>query len=161
MTAVRAWGPDGKATAEGSGIRVDLGPHWLEVLARGVDTADALGAFVFTHDKIVENPPHAHLDYGKFLYVLDGQYHFRVGDALFSGEPGTLVLVPRGSQHTFTTPTGGRVLFVCSPSGNEEMFLEMGKLGPDASPEQMADVADRFRMVGMPGDNGLPWRPPD
>ncbi len=34
-----------------------------------------------------------------------------------------------GSQHAFTTATGGRVLFVCSPSGNEEMFLEIGALG--------------------------------
>ncbi len=136
------WGTDGQAVRRGEGERVDLGPHWLEVMARGADTGDALGAFVFTHDKIAESPPHAHLDFAKILFVLDGDYSFRVGDATFEGDPGTLVVVPRGSQHTFTTATGGRMLFVCSPSGNEEMFLEMGRLGLNPAAEQLAEVAE-------------------
>jgi hypothetical protein len=67
-------------------------------------------------------------------------------------------VVPKGSQHTFTTPTGGRMLFVSAPAGNEEMFLEMGRLGPDATPEQFADLNARFQTRGLPGDEGLPWR---
>lgn len=31
---------------------------------------------------------------------------------------------------------------VCSPSGNEEMFLEMGRLGLNPAAEQLAEVAE-------------------
>ena len=153
------WGTDGWVVRTGEGYRVDSAPHWLEVLVHGADMDGALGAFIFTHDKIAENPPHAHLGFAKVAYVLAGKYDFRVGDATFSGGPGTLVVVPKASHHAFTTSTGGRVLFVCSPSGNEEMFLEMGRLGPDATDEQLADVRERFGTVGLPGKDGAPWKP--
>ena len=90
---------------------------------------------------------------------MEGQYEFRVGDAEFRGGPGTLAVVPQGSQHAFTTATGGRMFFVCSPSGNEEMFLEMGRLGAQPDPEAVAEVARRFGTSGLPGDAGRPWRP--
>jgi quercetin dioxygenase-like cupin family protein len=138
---------------------VDTGDSSLEVLLRGADAGGAIGVFVFTHPVIAENPPHAHLGFMKVLYILEGTYEFRVGDATFAGGPGSLVVIPKGSQHAFTTATGGRILFVCSPSGNEEMFLEMGKLGPDAPEEQLEAVRTRFQMVGLPGEAGAPWHP--
>lgn len=144
------WGTDGWAVAPGEGTRVEPGgPHWLEVLVRGADVGDALGVFEFRHDVIAVNPPHAHHGFMKVLYVLEGHYDFRVGDAEFSGGPGTVVVVPRGTQHTFTTPTGGRVLFVSSPSGNEEFFLEIGRLGSNPTPAQLADVRARFQTVDL------------
>jgi hypothetical protein len=75
----------------------------------GADVHGALGAFIFHHDVITENPPHAHHDFMKIAYVLDGVYDFRVGKAEFSGGAGTTVVVPRGSYHTFVTATGGRL----------------------------------------------------
>jgi quercetin dioxygenase-like cupin family protein len=154
------WGPDGWTVSLDGGTRVDIGPDtWLNVLVRGHDVADALGAFVFHHPVIDENRPHAHAGFMKIMLVLEGQYEFRVGDAEFSGGPGTLAIVPRRSQHAFTTATGGRMFFVCSPSGNEEMFLEMGRLGEQPDPQAVADVARRFGMAGLPGDAGRPWRP--
>lgn len=153
------WGQDGWAVQPGGGELLDLGgPHRPEILVRGADVQDALGAFIFHHDVIAENPPHAHHDFMKIAYVLDGTYHFRVGDAEFSGETGTMVVVPRGSYHTFVTPTGGRLLFVSAPAGNEELFLELGRLGPAASPEQLAKVDERFATTRLPGDEGRPWR---
>jgi len=153
------WGLDGWAVRAGEGLTIDTGsPHRPEILLRGSEVDRALGAFIFRHAVIPENPPHAHLDFMKIIYVLDGEYQFRVGSAEFQGGPGTLVVVPRASQHTFTTATGGRMLFVCSPSGNEELFVEMGKLGPDATPEQLAELNARFRTVSLPGDDGAPWR---
>jgi quercetin dioxygenase-like cupin family protein len=136
-----------------------VGESWLEVLLRGSQADGQFGAFVFHHAAIPENPPHAHQDFAKVLYILDGHYEFRVGNAAFSGGPGCLVLVPKGSQHAFTTATGGRVLFVCTPSGNEEMFLEIGVLGPEPSPDQLALVNTRFHTTGLPGPDGAPWRP--
>ncbi|HUC15923.1 MAG TPA: cupin domain-containing protein [Acidimicrobiales bacterium] len=117
-----------------------------------------MGVFVFTHGVIPENRPHAHLDFMKIAYILDGEYDFRVGDSEFSVGPRALVVVPKGSFHAFTTATGGRMLFACSPSGNEELFMEMGRLGPEATAEQLSELNDRFRTVSLPGDEGSPWR---
>jgi hypothetical protein len=68
------------------------------------------------------------------------------------------VVVPKGSFHAFTTATGGGMLFACSPSGNEELFVQMGRLGPDATAEQLSELNDRFHTVNLPGDKGPPWR---
>jgi quercetin dioxygenase-like cupin family protein len=153
------WGGDGWAVRPGEGLTIDTGgQHSPEILVRGSEVDHKLGAFVFTHGQIPENPPHAHLDFMKIVFVLEGEYAFRVGDVEFSGEPGTLVVVPKGSQHTFTTATGGKMLFVCSPSGNEEMFIEMGKLGSGATPEQLEALNERFHTVTLPGESGAPWR---
>jgi mannose-6-phosphate isomerase-like protein (cupin superfamily) len=154
-----SWGEDGWAVQPGEGEIVDLGgPHQPEILVRGADVQHALGAFIFYHDVITENPPHAHHDWMKIAYVLDGIYHFRVGDAEFSGDAGTTVVVPRGSYHTFVTATGGRLLFVSAPAGNEELFLELGRLGTAASTEQVAEVDRQFATTALPGDEGRPWR---
>jgi mannose-6-phosphate isomerase-like protein (cupin superfamily) len=153
------WGEDGWAVQPGKGDIIDLGgPHRPEILVRGADVRGALGAFIFHHDVITQNPPHAHHDFMKIAYVLDGVYHFRVGDAEFSGGAGTTVVVPRGSYHTFVTATGGRLLFVNAPAGNEELFLELGRLGPAVSPEQIAEVDKRFATTALPGDEGRSWR---
>jgi mannose-6-phosphate isomerase-like protein (cupin superfamily) len=151
------WGEDGWAVQPDGGGIVDLGgPHRPEILVCGADVQGALGAFVFHHDVITENPPHAHHDWMKIAYVLDGVYDFRVGDVEFSGGAGTTVVVPRGSYHTFVTATGGRLLFVSAPAGNEELFLELGRLGAAASAEQMAEVDRRFTTTALPGDDGRP-----
>jgi quercetin dioxygenase-like cupin family protein len=155
------WGDDGWAIQPGKGQLVELGgPHRPEILVRGAEVGGALGAFVFHHDVIAENPPHAHNDFMKIAYVLEGVYDFRVGDAEFSGGVGTMVVVPRGSYHTFVTATGGKLLFVSSPAGNEELFLELGRLGPAASADQLAALDERFATTRLPGDAGRPWRGP-
>jgi hypothetical protein len=50
------------------------------------------------------------------------------------------------------------MLFACSPSGNEELFVEMRRLGPAATAGQLSEVNDRFHAVSLPGDEGPPWR---
>jgi mannose-6-phosphate isomerase-like protein (cupin superfamily) len=152
------WGEDGWAVQPGEGEHVNLsGPHWPQILVRGTEIHGALGALIFHHDVITENPPHAHHGFTKIAYVLDGVYHFRVGGAEFAGVVGTTVVVPRGSHHTFVTATGGRLLFVCAPAGNEEFFRELGRLGPDASPEQICELDKRFATTALPGEEGRPW----
>ena len=46
-------------------------------------------------------------------------------------------------------------------SGNEEVFLEMGYLGPGATPQEIDDVKARFQTVSLPGEAGALWRPQD
>ena len=110
------WGPDGLVSRPGEGIRIEMGEHGMEVLARSTQTDGQFGVFDFRHGPIEANPPHAHLGFAKVLYVLEGHYDFRVGDVESSGGPGTVVVVPRGSQHTFTT-TGGQDPLRLLPGG--------------------------------------------
>lgn len=161
MSTEADWGRDGWSVQPGKGEFIQLGgPHRPEILVRGAEVDEALGVFVFHHGVITENPPHAHHDFMKIAYVLDGAYDFRVGQAEFSGGPGTTVVVPRGAYHTFTTATGGRLLFVSAPAGNEEIFVELGRLGPNPSPAQLAGIDERFATTRLPGDQGRPWRQP-
>jgi mannose-6-phosphate isomerase-like protein (cupin superfamily) len=137
MTEEEDWGQDGWAVQPGKGELIQLGgPHRPEILVRGGEVDGALGAFVFHHDVITENPPHAHHNFMKIAYILEGEYEFRVGDAEFSGGPGTTVVVPRGAYHTFLTATGGKMLFVSAPSGNEDLFVELGRLGPNPTADR-------------------------
>jgi hypothetical protein len=44
--------------------------------------------FEFHHAPIPGMRPHAHLGFMKAACVLEGEYGFRVGDAVFDGSPG-------------------------------------------------------------------------
>jgi mannose-6-phosphate isomerase-like protein (cupin superfamily) len=159
MTAFADWGPDGWAIGPGAGKWIQLsGPHRPEVLVRGAEVGETLGAFLFHHDVITGNPPHAHHDFMKIMYVVEGEYEFRVGGAEFSGGPGTTVVVPRGAYHTFTTPTGGKVLFISAPAGNEKLFEELGRVGPHPTDAQLAEIDERMNTTQLPGEEGRPWR---
>ena len=49
-------------------------------------------------------------------------------------------------------------LYLAKRGHPEELFVEMGELGPTPTPEQLADLNARFRTVSLPGDEGMPWR---
>jgi hypothetical protein len=49
------------------------------------------------------------------------------------------------------------LLFASAPAGNEELFLELGRLGPDASLEQVTELDKRFATTALPGGEGRPW----
>jgi hypothetical protein len=51
-------------------------------------------------------------------------------------------------------PVGDRMLFTCSPSGNEELFVEMGRLGPAAPPSATMELS-RLRPWAVA--NGPPF----
>ena len=74
------WGPDGPVSRPGEGIRIEMGEHGMEVLARSTQTDGQFGVFDFRHGPIEANPPDAHLGFSKVLYGLEGHYDFRVGD---------------------------------------------------------------------------------
>jgi quercetin dioxygenase-like cupin family protein len=129
------------------------------VLLRGAGSGGQFGALVFHHAVIAENPPHAHQGFAKLLYILDGQHEFRVGDAAFSGGPGSLILVPQGSQHAFTTATGGRVLFRVLTVGQQGDIPGNRRSRPAARPGAASPGQRALRTAGLPGAEGAPWRP--
>lgn len=68
---------------------------------------------------------HVHHDVDEWFFVIDGEFVFRLGDALHDVHPGDSVFVPRGQAHTWShRGTGtGRVLFLVNPAGLLESFF--------------------------------------
>jgi hypothetical protein len=60
-------------------------------------------------------------------YILEGDYHYIVGDVEFGAGAGATILVPRGTPHGLTAgETGGRHLTIFAPAGCERAFVEIG-----------------------------------
>ena len=69
---------------------------------------------------------HVHADAHKSVFVLAGNYRFRVGDEVIDAGPAQQVFIPRGVAHDFVVGIdGGRALFVFAPAGIEEYFRDL------------------------------------
>lgn len=75
----------------------------------------------------VPPPPHVHRDHDELFYVLAGRFTFVLGHETASAEPGSLVVVPRGTRHGFKPEPGSRLLIVTIPAGLEGFFRELGE----------------------------------
>ena len=71
-------------------------------------------------------PPHLHRSQDETHYILEGQFEFVLGERKVNAGAGSVVYVPRTTVHAFTN-TGtqkGKILFIETPSGALEQFLE-------------------------------------
>ena len=91
-------------------------------------------------------PPHRH-DFEEMFTILDGEVEFS-----FRGEPmvarsGETVNIPANAPHSFSNDSDSpaRLLCMCSPSGQEEFFLEIGNRVADrtAPPPEMSEAEQR------------------
>jgi mannose-6-phosphate isomerase-like protein (cupin superfamily) len=112
--------------APGEGPRVGVPGHPFEVKAGTEATG---GSYALIEATITgEGPPqHVHGAEEEAFYVLEGQINVLVGDHVVHGEPGSFVLIPRGTIHTFwnagTVPA--RMLVIVSPPGVEKFLAEV------------------------------------
>jgi quercetin dioxygenase-like cupin family protein len=85
------------------------------------------------------------------FYVLDGEFTFAVGDEKITTEPGSYILVPRGTPHMLAAGKGGgRLICFMVPGGLEEMFLELAKLPPGSIADSAARTAIAARYDSIP-----------
>src|SRR4051794_23393596 len=108
-----------------------------EVLATREQTGAALGLFRQTIAPECGPPAHVHRAADEFLYVVSGEFSFRLGERLVSAPAGSVVFVPRGTVHTFrnvgTEP--GVLLVGVMPGGFEGIFAE--RQGVNAEADQV------------------------
>ena len=73
-------------------------------------------------------PPHRH-DFEEMFTVLDGEVELTFRGERMVARAGETVNVPANAPHAFTNASGGpaRLLCMCSPSGQEQFFLEVGQ----------------------------------
>ena len=84
-------------------------------------TGQSVMAFEEVTPAGTETPLHLHHDSDEVMYVLSGQYSFKIGDHVSSGRPGTCVFMPRSIPHAWknTGDETGRAFFIYTRRGGE------------------------------------------
>lgn len=110
------------------GEHVTLGGEPIDCKVSGKDTDGAMCVFEFTGGSC--GPRHLHHDQDEWLYVIDGELDFRVGDKQFRLGTGESVFLPRKVAHAWSCLNGkpGKIVNVYQPAGKmEEFFRAVGK----------------------------------
>ncbi len=94
-------------------------------------------------------PLHLHHDSDEVMYILSGQYSFKVGDQSISGGPGTCVFMPRGIPHAwkYVGEGTGRAFIFYTPGEAGKAFEEAVKLQHPTAPSIAVDE-DPFLPLG-------------
>jgi DNA-binding transcriptional MerR regulator len=127
--------------------RIQLGgePHDCKVSAR--DTNGAMCVFEFTGGG--GGPRHLHHDQDEWIYVIDGEFQFEVGDKRFRVGTGESVFIPRKVPHVWACASGkpGKIINVYQPAGKvEEFFRELGKYNGKLYVHEVLSI-DEFRRL--------------
>ena len=109
-------------------------------------------------------PLHVHHFEDEGFYILEGEMTFYVGDQTIKARPGSFLFGPKEVPHAFTVDSGsGRLLFVLSPAGFEELVREMGEpareLALPPQPEAPPDMETRYSGHRR-GSRRNAWPPP-
>ncbi len=91
-------------------------------------------------------PPHVHREHEEAFYVLDGRFTFRLGEEDVPARAGTLVVVPRGTRHSFSMAEGARCLVFAVPGGLAGFFGELtaARAAGRADDEVRAALSERY-----------------
>jgi quercetin dioxygenase-like cupin family protein len=98
---------------------------------------------------------HTHLADDEVWYVLEGDFRFKAGHAMFRAATGGMAFGPRGTPHCFQNiaDAPGRLLVITTPSGMEHFFDEFAQLlPPPVDPDTVAALARAhgYEFVGPP-----------
>ena len=126
---------------------VKLGGEPIDCKVSARDTGGAMCVFEFTGSS--SGPRRRHRDQDEWIYVLDGELTFVVGDRQFRAGPGESVFVPRQTPYAWLSAghTPAKILDVYQPAGRmEEFFREVGKYSGGV-PIHEALSFDEFRRL--------------
>ncbi|MGA9838825.1 MAG: cupin domain-containing protein [Thermoplasmata archaeon] len=91
-------------------------------------------------------PLHVHRTEDEAWYILEGTLRFRCGEREFDVAPGSGVLLPRGTPHTFWNPGPGATRYLLIVGPQTEGLLEVLH-GP--SPPGPSDLRDLYASFGV------------
>lgn len=131
-------------SGEGAPLEIPFGGS-VTIKAHTRNTNGALSLLEFVHPPSGGPPLHTHLREDEVWYVLEGDYRFKVGEAMFQVSEGAMVFGPRGTPHGFQNvgDTPGRLVVFYTPSGVERLFEQHAELLP--GPVDSETLAGLFR----------------
>jgi quercetin dioxygenase-like cupin family protein len=96
----------------------------ITFIVRGEESDGALAALEAIAPPGEGPPLHFHGREDETVYVLEGDFRFKLGDELTTIGAGSFVFIPRGLRHTWQCVGGrpGRFLFTFAPAGMERFF---------------------------------------
>jgi DNA-binding transcriptional MerR regulator/quercetin dioxygenase-like cupin family protein len=137
--------------------RVKLGGEPNDCKVSAQDTDGAMCVFEFTGGG--GGPRHLHHDQDEWIYVIDGEFKFEVGDKRFRVGAGESVFMPRKVSHVWACVGGkptrilgldshsGKIINVYQPAGKmEEFFRELGKYNGKPYVHEALSI-DEFRRL--------------
>jgi len=129
--------------------------NMLDVKISSKDTNGELAVFVQTGFTPNGGPPlHIHPFQDEYFYVLEGEYHFQVGDEKYELKSGDTIFLPRNVQHAFVQRTEkGKLIVSYNPAGKMEDFFKTTDSW--TSPPTMTEIIKAFedhdmKIVGPP-----------
>lgn len=127
----------------------------LDVKVSGKDTNGDLAIFEQTSLSPKRGVPlHVHPNQDEIFYILDGEYHFQVGDQKHELKTGDSIFLPRNVPHAWVQiAERGRMTVTMQPAGKlEEFFVVMAALDHEPDKEEIARIfaAHDMRVVGPP-----------
>jgi mannose-6-phosphate isomerase-like protein (cupin superfamily) len=139
---------------EGTLLPIPFGGS-LTVKAQTRNTNGSLTVLEFVHPPKAGPAVHTHWREDELWYVLEGDYRFKVGEAMFRVSEGGMAFGPRGAPHGFQNvgDTSGRLLVIATPSGVERFFEQCAELLPgslDAAALAAITEANWSQPVGPP-----------
>jgi quercetin dioxygenase-like cupin family protein len=116
----RSWSTDASAWFHGNTL--------VTFLATGDDTGGQFSLIESLARKGSEPPPHVHRDEDECFYIVAGQVSIQVDGQTFDGRPGSWVVIPRGTVHSFALESDEVTMLVLfTPAGFERFFQEMSE----------------------------------
>jgi mannose-6-phosphate isomerase-like protein (cupin superfamily) len=93
-------------------------------LAAG-QTGESIMLFEETVPAGTKSTHHLHHDSDEVVWVLEGEFTFKIGDEVFAGGPGTCAFLPRNVPHAWKSngPGTGRAVFLYTP-GHAGRYVE-------------------------------------
>ena len=117
------------------------------VLVAGAETGGKLALLEIRVGRDTLLPVHLHHWDDEIVYVLEGEVTFHLDGERRPGPAGACVLLPRGSEHSYSVESAeARLLVVVAPSGTEEFYGEQCRSGTESGPdrERLVTVGARY-----------------
>jgi quercetin dioxygenase-like cupin family protein len=131
--------------------RWDFRGNLLHVLLTGEETGGAFGLIEITEWPGAVPPRHVHRGFDEVITVLAGELTFEMAGERFAAPAGSVVFVPRGTEHGFAVESERvrfQVLFL--PGGAEGGFVESSQPAESLTvPARWAGEADLARLADL------------
>lgn len=137
---------------EGERIRSPLGGDVTQIL-RGEHSNGELAALEAINGPGEGPPLHVHTREDETVYVLEGEFRWKLGDELSVTGPGSFVFIPRGVSHTWQVigEGDGRMLVTFFPAGMEGFFDRLSSMSEfDLDTFSAAAAEHGMEVVGPP-----------
>jgi quercetin dioxygenase-like cupin family protein len=133
----------------GAGERIELGAAVITIKVPSEQTGGEFAVVEYDVPPGFPGPPlHVHPSFDEVFHVIAGELHFRLGEEIIRGTPGTVVYVPGDQPHTFSNSSDevATMVFIVSPGGFEHFFREMASAAGGAMPppEVAAQLNEKY-----------------